>query len=85
MIRDALEPLRDDLYACAVESTWNWYWLVDGLMDAGFVVRPAHTRAIVQYAGIKHGNDLVSASCKANNLSNTESKLVVAVDSANRT
>jgi hypothetical protein len=27
----ALAPFRQDLLAVAVESTYNWYWLVDGL------------------------------------------------------
>src|SRR5690606_3061768 len=27
-VRTALEPFRDDLSALAVESTYNWYWLV---------------------------------------------------------
>lgn len=40
-----------------VESTYNWYWLV----DAGFDVRLAHTGAIPQYAGIKHANDETDA------------------------
>jgi hypothetical protein len=26
-----LEPLRESLGGVAVESTYNWYWLVDGL------------------------------------------------------
>ena len=30
-----LEPYRDDLAGVVVESTYNWYWLVDGLMDRG--------------------------------------------------
>ena len=29
---ELLEPFREDLLAVAVESTFNWYWLVDGLM-----------------------------------------------------
>ena len=29
-----------------VESTFNWYWLVDGLQDAGFDVTLAHTLAL---------------------------------------
>jgi transposase len=61
LIRDVLEPFRDALLACVVESTYNWYWLVDGLMDAGFDVRLAHTGAIPQYVGIKHGNDQTDA------------------------
>ena len=34
-----------------MESTYNWYWLVDALMDAGYRVHLANTAAIVQYAG----------------------------------
>jgi transposase len=60
-IQTVLEVFRDRLLACVVESTYNWYWLVDGLMDAGFDVRLAHTGAIPQYAGIKHGNDQTDA------------------------
>ena len=57
LITETLLPFKKDLLACVVESTYNWYWLVDGLMDAGFDVRLAHTGAIPQYAGIKHTND----------------------------
>lgn len=57
IIREVLEPFQSELLACVVESTYNWYWLVDGLMDAGLDVRLAHTSAIPQYAGIKHSND----------------------------
>ena len=31
-----LGPLKKQLKGLVVESTYNWYWLVDGLMDAGF-------------------------------------------------
>lgn len=61
LIQQALEVYRADLLACVVESTYNWYWLVDGLMDANFDVRLAHTSAIPQYAGIKHSNDQTDA------------------------
>ena len=40
-----------------VESTYNWYWLVDGLMEAGYTVHLANTAAIQQYAGLKHTDD----------------------------
>ena len=56
-----LNPVRDELLACVVESIYNGYWLVDGLMDACFDVRLAHTGAIPQYAGIKHSNDQIDA------------------------
>lgn len=40
-----------------VESPYHWYWLVDGLMAAGYQVPLAHTAAIPQYEGITHSND----------------------------
>jgi transposase len=52
-----LEPYSAKLTGCVVESTYNWYWLVDGLMEAGFVVHLAHTGAVPQYAGIKYTDD----------------------------
>lgn len=60
-VLQALEPFRDRLVAIAVESTYNWYWLVDGLMDHGYDVRLVNTAAVPQYAGIKHGNDHTDA------------------------
>jgi transposase len=44
-----------------VESTFNWYWLVDGLMDAGYAVKLANTAAIQQYQGLKHTEDRYDA------------------------
>lgn len=41
----------------AVESTFNWYWLVDGLMERGFDVHLANPSAIKQYEGLKHSED----------------------------
>jgi transposase len=45
------------LEGLVVESTYNWYWLVDGLMEAGFGVHLANTAAIKQYEGLKHTDD----------------------------
>lgn len=56
-IIETLSPFKTELAGCVVESTYNWYWLVDGLMDAGFQVRLAHTGAVPQYAGLKYTND----------------------------
>ena len=53
----ALEPYRAELVAVAVESTFNWYWLVDGLMEAGYAVRLVNTAAVRQYEGLKHTED----------------------------
>ena len=63
-----LVPYRDDLVGLVVESTYNWYWLVDGLMDAGFEVHLANTAAIQQYSGLKHGDDDSDANWLANML-----------------
>ncbi|HET6431254.1 IS110 family transposase [Dyella sp.] len=52
-----LAPFRDELVGVAVESTYNWYWLVDGLMDHGYAVRLVNTTAVPQYDGLKHGDD----------------------------
>jgi transposase len=37
----ALRNCEGALTGVAVESTYNWYWLVDGLQDAGFAVHLA--------------------------------------------
>jgi transposase len=63
-----LEPYRASLVGLVVESTYNWYWLVDGLMDAGFKVHLANTTAIQQYSGLKHGDDDSDANWLANML-----------------
>ena len=36
----------------AVESTFNWYWLVDGLKEAGYLVKLANPAAMSQYDGL---------------------------------
>jgi len=53
----ALEPFRKDLKAVVVESTYNWYWLVDGLEKEGYKVHLANPSAIKQYEGLKHTDD----------------------------
>ena len=52
-----LEPFRAELAGVVVESTFNWYWLVDGLQAAGYPVVLANTAALPQYAGLKYGDD----------------------------
>jgi transposase len=47
-----LLPYKENLQGVVVESTYNWYWLVDGLMESGFTVHLANTAAIVQYKGL---------------------------------
>lgn len=56
-IERALKPYRKDLEGIAVESTFNWYWLVDGLMEKGYNMHLANPSAIKQYEGLKHSDD----------------------------
>ena len=56
-IIELLKPHQSELAGVVVESTYNWYWLVDGLQAAGFVVHLANTAAMMRYDGLKHGND----------------------------
>ena len=53
----ALEPHRESLRGVVVESTYNWYWLVDGLMELGYSLHLANTGAIQKYSGLKHADD----------------------------
>ena len=52
---------QDQLAGVVVESTYNWYWLIDALQDAGMHVQLAHTAAIKQYEGLKHSGDETDA------------------------
>lgn len=53
----ALDPFKESLKGVVVESTFNWYWLVDGLQDNGYQVHLANPSAIKQYEGMKHTDD----------------------------
>jgi transposase len=57
VILSVLEPFRADLAGVVIESTFNWYWLVDGLQDHGYTVHLANPSAIKQYEGLKHTDD----------------------------
>ena len=54
---NVLAPYRETLKGIAVESTFNWYWLVDGLQDNGFGVQLVNTAAVKQYDGLKFIGD----------------------------
>lgn len=53
----SLSSYQTQLSGVVVESTFNWYWLVDGLQAAGFKVHLANTTAIKPYDGLKHRGD----------------------------
>jgi transposase len=61
-VLEALEPYRAELVGVVVESTYNWYWLVDGLQTAGYTVQLANTAVKKQYDGLKHSNDKTDAA-----------------------
>lgn len=52
-----LEPFRDEVAGIVVESTYNWYWLVDGLKAHGYRTHLANTAAVPQYDGLKYSGD----------------------------
>jgi transposase len=58
VILSVLEPFQADLAGVVIESTYNWYWLVDGLQGHGYTVHLANPAAIKQYEGLKHTDDL---------------------------
>ncbi len=60
-ILEYLKPFKESISGVVVESTFNWYWLVDGLIEAGYKVHLAHPPAIVQYMGLKNQDDKHSA------------------------
>jgi transposase len=61
-----LEPFKDEMIGVVVESTFNWYWLVDGMMEAGYKLHLANPSAIKQYEGLKHTDDYHDAFHLAN-------------------
>jgi transposase len=55
-----LEPLNlhhGEIKGVVVESTYNWYWLVDGFMEADYRVHLANPAAMQQYNGLKYTDD----------------------------
>lgn len=57
LIFATLSPYKEQLRGVVVESTFNWYWLVDGLMGKGYPVHLANPAAIQQYKGLKYTDD----------------------------
>lgn len=57
VVLGSLDPFKDRIAAVAVESTFNWYWLVDGLNQAGYSTRLVNTSKVSQYEGLKHSDD----------------------------
>lgn len=56
-----LAPFKKRLAQVAVESTYNWYWLVDGLQALGYPMVLANPAGMEQYNGLKHADDTSDA------------------------
>ncbi len=52
-----LAAYKKRLEQIGVESTYNWYWLVDGLRALEYPVLLANPAGMEQYNGIKHADD----------------------------
>lgn len=52
-----LDRFKSDLDSIVVESTYNWYWLVDMLQENGYKVHLANPAGNIQYGGLKYTND----------------------------
>jgi len=61
VILDTIDAYRPDIAGVVVESTYNWYWLVDMLKDAGYPVYLANPAATKKYDGLKHADDKTDA------------------------
>jgi transposase len=57
LIIESLKPFKEQIVGVVVESTYNWYWLVDTLMHEGYAVHLANPNAIQKYSGLKYSDD----------------------------
>lgn len=53
----ALAPYKEAVAGIVVESTYNWYWLVDLLIGEGYRVHLANPTAVKKYSGLKYADD----------------------------
>jgi transposase len=60
LILEILEPFGEGI-PVAVESTFNWYWLVDALQDAGHEVHLGHPLKLAMISKAKTKTDRVDA------------------------
>jgi len=56
-ILQALEPFKESLEDIVIESTYNWYWLGDGLMEQGYRVKLANPAKFEKYNDLKYSDD----------------------------
>lgn len=68
MVLNTLKPFKRKIKGIVVESTYNWYWLVDGLMDKKYKVHLANPAGMEQYSGMKYTDDKWDSFCLAHML-----------------
>ena len=56
-VNHALNPYWPRIETVGVESTFNWYWFVDGLQEQGRDIRLANPAKMDQYEGLKVTDD----------------------------
>jgi transposase len=61
-VNEALDSYWLRIRTVAVESTYNWYWFVDGLRAQGRDVRLANPAKMEQYEGLKNTDDRSDAA-----------------------
>jgi transposase len=57
LILETLRLYQANTEGVVVESTYNWYWLVDALMEEGYQAHLANPATIQKYSGLKHADD----------------------------
>ncbi len=57
LIAKTFAPYRERLNGIVIESTLNWYWLADLLIEKGYSVHLANPCGIQKYSGLKHADD----------------------------
>lgn len=70
VIQAGLEPYREKICQLAVESTYNWYWLVDGLKALMYDTRLANPARMQENLGLKMASDKTDARFIARQLVN---------------
>jgi transposase len=60
-VNKAMDPYWPQIQAMGVESTFNWYWLVDGLREQNRDVRLGNPAKMKQYKGLKNTDDASDA------------------------
>ena len=57
LIITAIKTYRASVQRISVESTHDWYWLVDGMIEAAYCVHLIRAPVLPQYSELKHAYD----------------------------